>query len=73
MRIIESTNSTTPQKWMVLEALLDICKNPQTLVDFFLNYDCDCVDPREVYERMVNDLSGIAKVRIRKKMKNQRT
>jgi brefeldin A-inhibited guanine nucleotide-exchange protein len=54
--------STIPQKWMVLEALLQICKNPQTLVDIFLNYDCDVRDPRDIYERMVNDLSGIAKV-----------
>jgi brefeldin A-inhibited guanine nucleotide-exchange protein len=50
---------------MVLEALLQICKNPQTLVDIFLNYDCDVRDPRDIYERMVNDLSGIAKVILR--------
>eukprot|EP00211_Chloroparvula_japonica_P000492 CAMPEP_0119126116 /NCGR_PEP_ID=MMETSP1310-20130426/5159_1 /TAXON_ID=464262 /ORGANISM="Genus nov. species nov., Strain RCC2339" /LENGTH=1764 /DNA_ID=CAMNT_0007116253 /DNA_START=14 /DNA_END=5308 /DNA_ORIENTATION=- len=61
LRILESANSTIPQKWMVLEVLLHICKNPQTLVDIFLNYDCDISDPRDIFERMVNDLAGVAK------------
>jgi hypothetical protein len=39
--------------------LLQICKNPQALVDIFVNYDCD-LDSKDVYERMVNDLSKIA-------------
>ena len=32
-------------------------------VDIFLNYDCDIHEPRDIFERMVNDLSGIAKGR----------
>lgn len=44
---------------MVLQVLLQICKNPQALVDIFINYDCD-LDSKDVYERIINDLSRIA-------------
>ncbi|PRP79080.1 brefeldin A-inhibited guanine nucleotide-exchange protein 2-like [Planoprotostelium fungivorum] len=57
--ILESGNSTIQQKWMVLQVLLQICKNPQALVDIFINYDCD-IDSKDVYERIINDLSRIA-------------
>lgn len=50
--ILESSNSSVQQKWMVLQVLLQICKNPQALVDIFINYDCDLVH-RDVYERCV--------------------
>eukprot|EP01117_Protostelium_nocturnum_P012512 TRINITY_DN4612_c0_g1_i4.p1 TRINITY_DN4612_c0_g1~~TRINITY_DN4612_c0_g1_i4.p1 ORF type:complete len:1640 (+),score=303.31 TRINITY_DN4612_c0_g1_i4:223-5142(+) len=57
--ILESGNSSAQQKWMVLQVLLQICKNPQALVDIFINYDCD-LDSKDVYERIINDLSKIA-------------
>jgi len=60
--ILESGNSTIQQKWMVLQVLLQICKNPQALVDIFINYDCD-MDSKDVYERIINDLSKIAHAR----------
>ncbi|KAL6077477.1 Brefeldin A-inhibited guanine nucleotide-exchange protein 1 [Balamuthia mandrillaris] len=60
LKVLESNNSTTKQKAMVLQALLKVCNNPQTLVDIFLNYDCS-LDSQDVFGRMVNDLSSIAK------------
>jgi hypothetical protein len=44
---------------MVLQVLLQICKNPQALVDIFVNYDCG-LEGEDIYERMVNSLSKIA-------------
>lgn len=41
LRVLESSNSTVQQKWMVIQVLHKICKKPQMLADIFLNYDCD--------------------------------
>ena len=59
---MESCHSTIGQKKAVLDVLHSVCSHPQTLVDIFLNYDCDIEDPCDVFERMVNDLSAITKV-----------
>ena len=48
--ILENNNSTIQQKWMVLQVLYQICKNPQTLVDIFVNYDCD-PEAKDIFER----------------------
>lgn len=57
--VLEGTNSTIQQKWMVLQVLYQVCKNPQTLVDIFVNYDCD-LEGKDIFERMVYDLSRVA-------------
>jgi len=57
--ILESPNSSTSQKLLVLQALHQICKNPQALVDIYINYDCS-LEHIDVYERMVSDLSKLA-------------
>ena len=59
LRVLESPNSNTEQKKMVLALLCHICKQPQSLVDLYLNYDCD-LNSTDVFSRMVNDLSKIA-------------
>ncbi len=46
---------------VVVETLQLICRNPQTLVDIFLNYDCD-LESKDIFEKMVLDLSATAKV-----------
>jgi brefeldin A-inhibited guanine nucleotide-exchange protein len=51
--ILENNNSTIQQKWMVLQVLYQICKNPQTLVDIFVNYDCD-PEAKDIFERLVS-------------------
>jgi len=60
LRILKSGNSTIQQKGMVLQVLLKICRNPQTLVDMFVNYDCSLAYD-DIYKRMVEDVSNIAK------------
>jgi brefeldin A-inhibited guanine nucleotide-exchange protein len=60
LRILESDNSTTQAKGMVLDCLLQICNNAQILVDIFVNYDCS-LESQDIFGRMVNDLSTIAK------------
>eukprot|EP01119_Soliformovum_irregulare_P013394 TRINITY_DN3553_c0_g1_i7.p1 TRINITY_DN3553_c0_g1~~TRINITY_DN3553_c0_g1_i7.p1 ORF type:complete len:1701 (-),score=587.09 TRINITY_DN3553_c0_g1_i7:49-5151(-) len=58
--ILESSNSTLAQKWMVLQVLYQICKNPQALVDIFVNYDCS-LDSKDIYGGMVDCLSKITR------------
>jgi len=58
--ILESANSTLAQKWMVLQVLYQICKNPQALVDIFVNYDCS-LDSKDIYGGMVDCLSKITR------------
>ena len=60
MQTLESTTSSNPMKQMVIEVFLKICRTPQTLVDIFLNYDCD-IDSKDIFERMVTDLSQTTK------------
>ncbi|KAL1532818.1 brefeldin A-inhibited guanine nucleotide-exchange protein 5-like isoform X1 [Salvia divinorum] len=47
------------QKLVVLRTLEKICKEPQILVDLYVNYDCDNVAPN-LFEKMVANLSKIA-------------
>lgn len=41
LNILESATASLKHKFLVLQALALICQNPQTLVDLYLNYDCD--------------------------------
>ena len=59
LRVLETPNSNTEQKKLVLALLCHICKKPQSLVDLYINYDCD-LNSTDVFSRMVNDLSKIA-------------
>eukprot|EP01114_Cavostelium_apophysatum_P013913 TRINITY_DN3475_c0_g1_i1.p1 TRINITY_DN3475_c0_g1~~TRINITY_DN3475_c0_g1_i1.p1 ORF type:complete len:1736 (+),score=542.67 TRINITY_DN3475_c0_g1_i1:271-5478(+) len=61
--ILESPNSTMNQKLAVLHALHLICKNPQALVDIFVNYDCS-LEHIDIFERMANDLSKLATAKL---------
>ncbi|XP_015888964.3 brefeldin A-inhibited guanine nucleotide-exchange protein 5 [Ziziphus jujuba] len=47
------------QKISVLRMLEKVCKDPQMLVDIFVNYDCDLEAPN-LFERMVTTLSKIS-------------
>jgi len=60
LRILSSSNSSIKQKQTVLESLLKICNQPQTLVALFLNYDCN-IDSADIFERTVNEISAISK------------
>ncbi|KAL0340812.1 UNVERIFIED_CONTAM: Brefeldin A-inhibited guanine nucleotide-exchange protein 5 [Sesamum radiatum] len=47
------------QKLSVLRMLEKVCKDPQMLVDLYVNYDCDLEAPN-LFERMVATLSKLA-------------
>ncbi|KAK4436076.1 Brefeldin A-inhibited guanine nucleotide-exchange protein 5, partial [Sesamum alatum] len=49
------------QKLSVLRMLEKVCKDPQMLVDLYVNYDCDLEAPN-LFERMVATLSKLAQV-----------
>ncbi|KAK4784611.1 hypothetical protein SAY86_018979 [Trapa natans] len=59
LRSLDGLDSPTTQKLCVLRMLEKICKDPQMLVDVYVNYDCDLEAPN-LFERMVTTLSKIA-------------
>ncbi|KAJ3206765.1 Brefeldin A-inhibited guanine nucleotide-exchange protein 2, partial [Dinochytrium kinnereticum] len=59
LHILEMNNSTYKQKSLVLQSLLKICENPQTLVDLYLNYDCD-LSAVSIFERIVSVCARVA-------------
>lgn len=60
--ILETTSSSFEHKWMVIQALTRICADAQSVVDIYVNYDCD-FSAANLFERLVNDLSKIAQGR----------
>ncbi|KAG9290332.1 hypothetical protein G9A89_007063 [Geosiphon pyriformis] len=62
LRFLDMSNASYKQKQMVLQGLMKLCANPQTLVDIYLNYDCD-LSMASVFERIVNALSRVAQGR----------
>ncbi|OVA15766.1 SEC7-like [Macleaya cordata] len=59
LRSLDSSDSPLNQRTSVLRMLEKVCKDPQMLVDIFVNYDCDLEAPN-LFERMVSALSKIA-------------
>ncbi|KAI7898637.1 uncharacterized protein BX663DRAFT_442726 [Cokeromyces recurvatus] len=59
LRILEMRNASNQQKHSLLKGVLRICEDPQTLVDIYLNYDCDRQALDNIYERLVNVLSKV--------------
>ncbi|KAK0173297.1 hypothetical protein PV328_006514 [Microctonus aethiopoides] len=62
MNILETSSSSFEHKWMVIHALTRICGDAQSVVDIYVNYDCD-LSAANLFERLVNDLSKIAQGR----------
>ncbi|XP_018336775.1 brefeldin A-inhibited guanine nucleotide-exchange protein 1 [Agrilus planipennis] len=62
LNILETTTSSFEHKWMVIQALTRICADAQSVVDIYVNYDCD-LSAANLFERLVNDLSKIAQGR----------
>ncbi|XP_015926421.1 brefeldin A-inhibited guanine nucleotide-exchange protein 1 isoform X1 [Parasteatoda tepidariorum] len=62
LNILETSNSSYEHKWMVIQALTRICAEAQSIVDIYVNYDCDFT-AANIFERLVNDLSKIAQGR----------
>jgi brefeldin A-inhibited guanine nucleotide-exchange protein len=57
--VLDNPNAMFKQKFMVLQGLFKICSNSQTLVDIYVNYDCD-LSMASIYEKFVTSLSRIA-------------
>ncbi|KAJ8959328.1 hypothetical protein NQ318_022014 [Aromia moschata] len=62
LNILETTNSSFEHKWMVIQALTRICGDAQSVVDIYINYDCDLA-AANLFERLVNDLFKVAQGR----------
>lgn len=62
LNILETSTSTFEHKWMVIQALTRICGDAQSVVDIYVNYDCD-LSAANLLERLVNHLSKIAQGR----------
>lgn len=62
LNILEASTSSFEHKWMVIQALTRICGDAQSVVDIYVNYDCD-FKAANLLERLVNDLSKIAQGR----------
>ena len=41
LNILETPSSSFQQKWLVIQALTRICDDAQSVVDIYVNYDCD--------------------------------
>lgn len=59
LRILEMRSASNLQRYSLLKGVLQLCEDPQTLVDVYLNYDCDRQALDNIYERLVNVLSKI--------------
>ena len=62
LNILETVTSSFEHKWMVIQALTRICADAQSVVDIYVNYDCD-LSAENIFRRLVNDLSKIAQGR----------
>lgn len=62
LNILETSNSSFEHKWMVIQALTRICGDAQSVVDIYVNYDCDLA-AANLFERLVNDLFKVAQGR----------
>ncbi|CAB1317567.1 unnamed protein product [Coregonus sp. 'balchen'] len=61
--ILETSTSSYDHKWMVIQSLTKICADAQSVVDIYVNYDCD-LNAANIFERLVNYLSKIAQGRV---------
>ena len=59
LNILETITSSFEHKWMVIQALTRICADAQSVVDIYVNYDCD-LSSDNIFRRLVIDLSKIA-------------
>lgn len=60
LSILETFSSSFEHKWMVIQVLTKICADAQSVVDIYVNYDCDLAS-ENIFEKLVNVLSKIAK------------
>lgn len=58
--ILDSKNSPMDHKLLVVTLFEEICSDPQTLAEIFLNYDCD-LSAVDLFHRLVQTLAKVAR------------
>lgn len=58
--ILDSKNSPAEHKRLVVNTFHEICSDPSTLAEIFLNYDCD-LSAVDLFHRIVNTLSKLSR------------
>uniref|UniRef100_A0A7S1YBP5 SEC7 domain-containing protein n=1 Tax=Grammatophora oceanica TaxID=210454 RepID=A0A7S1YBP5_9STRA len=58
--ILDSTHSSPEHKSLVVILFEEICSDPETLAEIFLNYDCD-LSAVDLFHRIVNTLAKVAR------------
>lgn len=58
--ILEMRNATAKQKSILMSIFIRLCRDPQALVEIYLNYDCDRTALDNIYERLINVLSKLS-------------
>jgi Sec7-like guanine-nucleotide exchange factor len=58
--ILDSKNSPIEHKSLVVTLFEEICSDPTTLAEIFLNYDCD-LSAVDLFHRIVNTLSKVSR------------
>lgn len=58
LNILETSSSSFEHKWMVIQALTRICADAQSVVDMYVNYDCDLA-AANLFERLVYFLFSV--------------
>eukprot|EP00536_Pseudo-nitzschia_multiseries_P010206 jgi/Psemu1/242765/estExt_Genewise1.C_3050016 len=58
--ILDSKNSPMEHKSLVVTLFNEICSDPTTLAEIFLNYDCD-LSAVDLFHRIINTLSRVAR------------
>ena len=61
--ILDSKNSPAEHKSIVVKTFDEICSDPTTLAEIFLNYDCD-LSAVDLFHRIVNTLSTVSRTGI---------
>jgi len=63
LNMLASPMSSYMQKSMAVVILLKLCKDPQTIVELFLNYDCDIRSEDKIFEAIIIQLEKVAQGR----------
>ena len=61
--ILDSKNTPAEHKSIVVKTFAEICSDPSTLAEIFLNYDCD-LSAVDLFHRIVNTLSMVSRTGI---------
>ncbi|GAB5354605.1 hypothetical protein AAMO2058_000133400 [Amorphochlora amoebiformis] len=63
LNMLASPMSSYMQKSMAVVILLKLCKDPQTIVELFLNFDCDITSEDKIFEAIIIQLEKVAQGR----------